>query len=329
MFIRQIDGELKVIEYLHSHAEEIKSRKTPYLFIDALNCERGCLCGTATELKHVRSDNALYQLIGLKRQARARSALTEMTPEARMAALDLRFQDLDLKDYVRTYRDRSGPLAMRQPGEEELSEVFRQMNKDTEEARNINCTACGYHSCREMANAIYYGFTRKENCIHYLKDSVESQRRKLQYVAEHDDYLDVYNRRALIGRVEALPEASEYALVDINLNGFKGINDTYGYSEADKLLVQVAENLKRATAKYGGVARLKNDEFLLLYPGRRIDRGDPALQTLTEAIERPVMAGNDRFHMTAKIGVALWGEPEGPGGGGAADQAGHSGDAGE
>jgi len=140
---------------------------------------------------------------------------------------------------------------MRQPGEEELSEVFRQMSKDTEEARSINCTACGYHSCREMANAIYYGFTRKENCIHYLKDSVESQRRKLQYVAEHDDYLDVYNRRALIGRVEALPEASEYALVDVNLNGFKGINDTYGYSEADKLLVQVAENLKRATAKYG------------------------------------------------------------------------------
>lgn len=129
-------------------------------------------------------------------------------------------------------------------------DVFiRQMNKDTEEARSINCTACGYHSCREMANAIYYGFTRKENCIHYLKDSVESQRRKLQYVAEHDDYLDVYNRRALIGRVEALPEASEYALVDVNLNGFKGINDTYGYSEAEKLLVQVAENLKRATAK--------------------------------------------------------------------------------
>ena len=102
-----------------------------------------------------------------------------------------------------------------------------------------------------MANAIYYGFTRKENCIYYLKVSVESQRRKLQYVAEHDDYLDVYNRRALIGRVEALPEASEYALVDVNLNGFKGINDTYGYSEAYKLLVQVAENLKRATAKYG------------------------------------------------------------------------------
>ena len=33
VFIRQIDGELKVIEYLHSHAEEIKNRQTPYLFI--------------------------------------------------------------------------------------------------------------------------------------------------------------------------------------------------------------------------------------------------------------------------------------------------------
>ena len=42
-FIRQIDGELKVIEYLHTNAGMIADRETPYLFIDALNCERGCL----------------------------------------------------------------------------------------------------------------------------------------------------------------------------------------------------------------------------------------------------------------------------------------------
>ena len=82
-----------------------------------------------------------------------------MSPDARMAELDRRFRDLDLKDCVRTYSDRSGALALREPGEEALSEVFRQMRKHTEEARNINCTACGYHSCREMASAIYYGFT--------------------------------------------------------------------------------------------------------------------------------------------------------------------------
>lgn len=150
---------LKSLKTIGPTSEEIKNRQTPYLFIDALNCERGCLCGTATELKHARSDNALYQLIALKQQAKAQSALTGMSPEARMAELDRRFRDLDLKDYVRTYSDRSGALALREPGEEALSEVFRQMRKHTEEARNINCTACGYHSCREMASAIYYGFT--------------------------------------------------------------------------------------------------------------------------------------------------------------------------
>ena len=193
---------------------------------------------------------------------------------------------------------------MRQPGEEELSEVFRQMRKHTKEAQSINCTACGYHSCREMASAVYYGFTRKENCIHFLKDSVESQRLKLQYVAEHDDFLDVFNRRALIGRIEALPDASEYALVVVNMNGFKGINDTYGHKEADKLLVQIAENLKQGSEGFGAlVARLKNDEFLLLYPGRTLEKGAPALLALTNAVERPVRAGSDRFHMSAKIGV--------------------------
>lgn len=160
-FIRQIDGELKVIEYLHTNAGMIANLETPYLFIDALNCERGCLCGSATELKHARSDNALYRLLELKQQVKRESALTDLTPEQRMEALDRRFADLKLEDCLRSYRDRSGDLAMMEPTEEELAEVFRQMHKDTEEARSINCTACGYHSCREMASAIWYGFTRK------------------------------------------------------------------------------------------------------------------------------------------------------------------------
>lgn len=304
VFIRQIDGELKVIEYLHTHAGEIANRETPYLFIDVLNCERGCLCGTATELKHARSDNALYRLVALKQQVKRQSALTALTPQQRMVALDRRFQDLKLEDYLRSYSDKSNALAMKEPTEEELIEVFHQMRKDTEEAQNINCTACGYHSCREMAGAIWYGFTRKENCIHYLKDSVECQKQRLQYVAEHDEFLDVYNRRALIEQIEALPAGTNYALALVNLNGFKGINETYGHREADKILIQIAGYLKQCAAAYGGaVARLKNDEFLILYPDRALSERSAEVMDVVGAVESPVWAGSDRFHMTARIGV--------------------------
>lgn len=312
-FIRQLDGELKMIEYFHIHACELRNRETPYLFIDALNCERGCLCGTATELKHARSDNALYNLVELKRQVREKSELTSLSPEDRMEELNRRFAGLRLEDYLRAYRDRSEPLTMHAPTEEALSEIFRQMRKTTEEARNINCTACGYHSCREMASAIYYGFTRKENCIHYLKDSVECQRQKLLYVAEHDEMLDVYNRRTLIGRIEALPDHSSYALAVLNLNGFKGLNDTYGHREADRILVQIADKLKQGAAEYDGmVARLKNDEFLVLYINKTLDEASPEIRVLIDAVESPVTAGKDRFNMTAKIGVVNAGQRLGP-----------------
>lgn len=133
---------------------------------------------------------------------------------------------------------------------------------------------------------------------------MESQRKSLQYVVEHDELLDVYNRRALIERIEALPEGTDYALALVNLNGFKRINETYGHGEADQILIQVADHLKQCAAEYGGmVARLKNDEFLILYPGGALSERSGEVLALTDAVESPVQAGDDRFQMTARIGV--------------------------
>ena len=304
VFIRQIDGERKLFEYLRSHAAGLRGRETPSLFIDALNCERGCLCGTATELKYAASDDSLYHLVDIKREIRKKSSLTGLSPSERMAELNRRFQDLNPADYLRSYHDKSGALALREPTEGELDDIFRTMDKLTAEARSIDCTACGYSSCREMACAIYHGFNRKENCIHYLKDSLERQKAKLQYTAEHDEYLDVFNRRAMMKRIEELPEEDGYALILANLNGFKGINETYGHPEGDKILIQISDYLNRKTAAYGGsVARLKNDEFLILYPGKALTEQSPEVLAVVEAVESPVKAGDDWFHMTARIGI--------------------------
>lgn len=70
------------------------------------------------------------------------------------------------------------------------------------------------------------------------------------------------------------------------------------------ILVQVANNLKQGAAENNGVvARLKNDDFLVLFIGKTLDEACPEIRALIEAVESPVTAGNDRFSMTAKLGI--------------------------
>jgi methyl-accepting chemotaxis protein len=58
------------------------------------------------------------------------------------------------------------------------------MGKKTKEARCIDCECCGYESCEKMALAIYNGFNKKENCIHFVKDTVEEEKKRALELAD-------------------------------------------------------------------------------------------------------------------------------------------------
>ena len=66
VFIRQIEGEKHMYHYLESNKKQIAESKTPYAFIDALNCSMGCLYGTGCEADKVESDDALCTLMEIK-----------------------------------------------------------------------------------------------------------------------------------------------------------------------------------------------------------------------------------------------------------------------
>ena len=62
VFIRQMEGEKRMYKFLMENKERIENSKTPYLFIDALNCENGCICGTGTDSEISKTDDsAKYQ----------------------------------------------------------------------------------------------------------------------------------------------------------------------------------------------------------------------------------------------------------------------------
>ncbi|WP_158588814.1 [Fe-Fe] hydrogenase large subunit C-terminal domain-containing protein [Butyrivibrio sp. XB500-5] len=184
VFIRQMEGEKRMYHFLHKNEDVIKNGKTPFLFIDALNCENGCICGTGTDSELTDGDGPLYNIYkireGVKNFEKKNAWSKKISPEKRMAALNKQFEKLNLNDYLRKYTDRSASCKHKIPTESELNAVFNDMNKKDEKARSINCSCCGYDTCKDMATAIFNGFNHKENCVHYLKDLVEYEKIEAQ-----------------------------------------------------------------------------------------------------------------------------------------------------
>lgn len=194
--IRQIEGEKRMYEWLQSNKDRIRNQKTPFLFIDALNCENGCICGTAVDPKKSETDDALYELLKIKENSkknkRGNAWSRPDTPAKRLKHFNKQFKNLNLDDYLRKYTDRSQTASYKEPAGKDLEDIFRSMRKNTKESREINCTCCGYNTCRDMAKAIYNGFNVKENCIHYQKDLVQQE-------VEHAENLarEVENQRSM------------------------------------------------------------------------------------------------------------------------------------
>lgn len=188
VYIRQIEGEKHTYCYLEEHKEEIAKGMNKELFIDALNCGMGCIYGTGVEEEIARTDTALYNIHQIqencKKNTKNSAWSRKLTPAQRLAKLNKQFSKLKLENYLRKYTDHSEECNYKLPSTEELNQIYDEMGKKTKEARCIDCECCGYESCEKMAFAIYNGFNKKENCIHFVKDTVEEEKKRALELAD-------------------------------------------------------------------------------------------------------------------------------------------------
>ena len=209
-FIRQMEGNSRMYHYLKQNASRIKGGKTPFLFIDALNCENGCISGTGTDPAITSGDDPLYHLHDIQESVKKEGKKTAwakgLSPEKRLAALNKQFEGLNLNDYLRKYTDRSSQCRIKEPSESELNKIFTDMKKTTPESRKINCSCCGYETCREMATAIYNGFNHKDNCVHYLKDMVEEEKHEAERMVEHESAMLEKQRADIMSTISDINE---------------------------------------------------------------------------------------------------------------------------
>ena len=135
-----------------------------------------------------------------------------------------------------------------------------------------------------------------------------------QYFAHHDDLTRLVNRVVLRERLdEALAMASSnrrcLALLYLDLDCFKLVNDTRGHGVGDRLLVEVAQRMRAAVRSVDTVARIGGDEFAIIIPF--LDGAQPAemlARRLISALGTPFVIDSEASTIGVSIGIALFPE---------------------
>jgi diguanylate cyclase (GGDEF)-like protein len=137
---------------------------------------------------------------------------------------------------------------------------------------------------------------------------------RLLHMARHDPLTDLPNRALFEDRLQAALAAaasscSGVALLYLDLDRFKQINDRYGHASGDRLLCEVAERLQSAVRGSDTVARMGGDEFVLLLNGIGSAAGAEAVaEKLRILLEQPLVSLGNPESVSPSIGIALYPE---------------------
>lgn len=137
---------------------------------------------------------------------------------------------------------------------------------------------------------------------------------RIRYMAYYDDMTGLPNRRLyMVHLTEALQrprtDNRRVAVLYLDLDRFKLVNDSFGRDFGDMLLLQVAERLTRDLEEHDVAARMEGDEFAILYESAATD--EEALERarkLLALLEEPFELQGHPFHMSASIGIATNGD---------------------
>lgn len=132
---------------------------------------------------------------------------------------------------------------------------------------------------------------------------------RLRYLAEHDDLTGLHNRRSLMSHLQECldPETGRAtAMMFIDLDRLKTINDYYGHTAGDRFLVSVAERLSKATNGTAFLARLGGDEFVAVTTTPLdSDEARRYAENLHQELRRSVVVEGESLFRTVSIGVAV------------------------
>lgn len=160
-------------------------------------------------------------------------------------------------------------------------------------------------------------FSKQKEAQLALQESeikLEAFVKKINYLAFHDELTGLPNRNFLMNRLEETIKKIDgtkegFALISINLNRFKNVNDTLGTEMGDLFLKTAAERLGEFKTSNVALSRMVADEFMFLMPNKE-NIGELILlaNQIHNRLEEPMIAKGFKFHITSSIGITLFNE---------------------
>ena len=151
--------------------------------------------------------------------------------------------------------------------------------------------------------------TRRRSRHH---EALEQAQARLQHFATHDALTDLPNRLLLADRVEqaiALADrnSTRFALLLIDLDHFKAVNDSLGHAAGDELLAEVARRLTATVRKSDTLARFGGDEFVLIVNDvAAADEIEGLIGKVCECLTRPIELSDLEVHVSLSVGVSIY-----------------------
>ena len=143
--------------------------------------------------------------------------------------------------------------------------------------------------------------------FHWIIKIEKSKTDELTYKASHDALTGLANRTIIKKHFHKLQKKAEtpFALLYLDLDNFKSINDTFGHSYGDNILIEVTKRIRKSLATHKGiVARYSGDEFVIFLESDNKEEIEKYSTLLLESISLPYLINHNTFKISSSIGIA-------------------------
>lgn len=259
-WVRQIEGHDIAYSYLNIYSERINQQKPVPLLVDILNCTHGCNIGTGSCLTEEAMDDIDHEFNLLKQLKLRDKEGKGFSKKSRMSWMaDYFNKNLNVTDFFRSYHTDRRVAELRIPSSQEREEIYNSMYKFDDQARNINCTACGNGTCHEMVVAIFNGDNVAFNCLDYTRGAVLAQNAKNNEISEMMKEIERLSEQRLN---DATNIQNHFSLLKISVNEIAKANEESAIS-LNTMSDQVLRTLATSTVLRDSVTQMKSklDDF--------------------------------------------------------------------